>query len=309
MTASRKKSPARKPASKKRCYYFGSRKTDGSTKQKMLLGGKGANLADMTSIGLPVPPGFTITTETCADFSRTGKLPAGLMDEVKRNVALLEKELGKKFGSANDPLLFSVRSGAAVSMPGMMDTVLNLGLTDEAVRGLADATSNPRFAWDAYRRLINMFGNVVMGVPHEKFEHAFDIIKKKYRVELDTDVPAEGLEKLCTAYKAVYRKAVGSTFPQDPLKQLQHSIEAVFNSWEKDTAISYRRINEIKGLAGTAVNVQSMVYGNMGDDSGTGVAFTRNPSTGKNEFYGEFLINAQGEDVVAGIRTPAAHRR
>ena len=289
---------------KKRCFYFGARKTDGKASQKTLLGGKGANLADMTSIGLPVPPGFTITTETCADFSRTGKLPAGLMDEVKRNVASLEKELGKKFGSATDPLLVSVRSGAAVSMPGMMDTVLNLGLTDKAVRGLADATSNPRFAWDAYRRLINMFGNVVMGVSHEKFEHAFDTIKKKYRVELDTDVPAEGLEKLCTAYKAVYRKAVGSAFPQDPMKQLQHSIEAVFSSWEKDTAISYRRINEIKGLAGTAVNVQSMVYGNMGDDSGTGVAFTRNPSTGKNEFYGEFLINAQGEDVVAGIRTP-----
>ncbi|MEE2681149.1 MAG: pyruvate, phosphate dikinase [Planctomycetota bacterium] len=289
---------------KKRCFYFGTRKTDGKAGQKMLLGGKGANLADMTSIGLPVPPGFTITTETCADYSRTGRLPAGLIDEVKRNVALLEKELGKKFGSSSDPLLVSVRSGAAVSMPGMMDTVLNLGLTDKAVKGLAEATGNPRFAWDAYRRLINMFGNVVMGVPHEKFEDAFDVIKRKYRVELDTEVPAEGLEKLCTAYKAVYRKAVGSAFPQDPIKQLQHSIEAVFRSWNKDTAISYRRINEIKGLAGTAVNVQSMVYGNMGEDSGTGVAFTRNPSTGKNEFYGEFLVNAQGEDVVAGIRTP-----
>ncbi|MEC8560838.1 MAG: PEP/pyruvate-binding domain-containing protein, partial [Planctomycetota bacterium] len=188
--------------------------------------------------------------------------------------------------------------------PGMMDTVLNLGLTDKAVEGLAAATSNPRFAWDAYRRLINMFGNVVMGVSHEKFEDAFDKVKKRYRVELDTDVPAEGLEELCSAYKAVYRRAVGSPFPQDPMKQLQHSIEAVFGSWNKDTAISYRRINEIRGLDGTAVNVQSMVYGNMGEDSGTGVAFTRNPSTGKNEFYGEFLINAQGEDVVAGIRTP-----
>jgi pyruvate,orthophosphate dikinase len=304
MTASRKKSPARKPASKKRCYYFGTRKTDGSAKQKMLLGGKGANLADMTSIGLPVPPGFTITTVTCADFSRTGRLPAGLMDEVKRNVAFLEKEQGKKFGCSVNPLLVSVRSGAAVSMPGMMDTVLNLGLNDIAVVGLATATENPRFAWDAYRRLINMFGNVVMGVPHESFEHAFDKIKKKYRVSDDTAVPAEGLEELCTAYKAVYRKSVGKPFPQDPMKQLQYSIEAVFSSWNKDTAISYRRINEIKGLEGTAVNVQAMVYGNMGDDSGTGVAFTRNPSTGKNEFYGEFLINAQGEDVVAGIRTP-----
>ena len=304
MTASRKKSPARKPASKKRCYYFGTRKTDGSTKQKMLLGGKGANLADMTSIGLPVPPGFTITTVTCADFTRTSRLPAGLMDEVKRNVAFLEKEQGKTFGCPVNPLLVSVRSGAAVSMPGMMDTVLNLGLNDIAVLGLATATENPRFAWDAYRRLINMFGNVVMGVPHESFEHAFDKIKKKYRVSDDTAVPAEGLEELCTAYKAVYRKSVGKGFPQDPMKQLQYSIEAVFSSWNKDTAISYRRINEIKGLEGTAVNVQAMVYGNMGDDSGTGVAFTRNPSTGKNEFYGEFLINAQGEDVVAGIRTP-----
>ena len=304
MTASRKKSPARKPASKKRCYYFGTRKTDGSAKQKMLLGGKGANLADMTSIGLPVPPGFTITTATCADFTKSKRLPAGLMDEVKRNVMFLEKEQGKKFGCSTNPLLVSVRSGAAVSMPGMMDTVLNLGLNDIAVVGLATATENPRFAWDAYRRLINMFGNVVMGVPHESFEHAFDKIKKKYRVTDDTAVPAEGLEELCTAYKAVYRKSVGKAFPQDPMKQLQYSIEAVFSSWNKDTAISYRRINEIKGLEGTAVNVQAMVYGNMGDDSGTGVAFTRNPSTGKNEFYGEFLINAQGEDVVAGIRTP-----
>ena len=304
MTASRKKSTARKSASKKRCYYFGTRKTDGSAKQKMLLGGKGANLADMTSIGLPVPPGFTITTATCADYTRTNRLPAGLMDEVKRNVAFLEKEQGKTFGCSVNPLLVSVRSGAAVSMPGMMDTVLNLGLNDTAVQGLSTATGNSRFAWDAYRRLINMFGNVVMGVPHENFEHAFDKIKKKYRVKDDTAVPAEGLEELCAAYKAVYRKSVGKAFPQDPMKQLQYSIEAVFSSWNKDTAISYRRINEIKGLEGTAVNVQAMVYGNMGDDSGTGVAFTRNPSTGKNEFYGEFLINAQGEDVVAGIRTP-----
>ena len=186
----------------------------------------------------------------------------------------------------------------------MMDTVLNLGLTDEAVAGLAAETNNPRFAWDAYRRLINMFGNVVMGVEHDHFEAAFDRIKKRYKVDLDTEVPAEGLEELCAAYKKVYRKHVGSNFPQDPIKQLQHSIEAVFRSWNKPTAISYRRINEITGLVGTAVNVQSMVYGNMGEDSGTGVAFTRDPSTGKNEFYGEFLINAQGEDVVAGIRTP-----
>ena len=288
----------------KRCYYFGSAKTDGDGTKKSLLGGKGANLAEMTSIGLPVPPGFTITTETCGEYSAKRKLPTGLMDEVGKNVRKLEKELGKTFGSKTNPLLVSVRSGAAVSMPGMMDTVLNLGLTDEAVVGLGEATGNPRFAWDAYRRLINMFGNVVMGVDHEHFEAAFDRIKKKYGVSLDTDVPAEGLEALCEAYKKVYRKHVGSSFPQNPIKQLELSIEAVFRSWNKSTAISYRRINEITGLVGTAVNVQSMVYGNMGEDSGTGVAFTRDPSTGKNEFYGEFLINAQGEDVVAGIRTP-----
>ncbi|MDG2031379.1 MAG: pyruvate, phosphate dikinase [Phycisphaerales bacterium] len=288
----------------KRCFYFGSAKTDGDGSKKSLLGGKGANLAEMTSIGLPVPPGFTITTDTCGEYAAKDKLPAGLMDEVDKSVRKLEKELGKRFGSKSNPLLVSVRSGAAVSMPGMMDTVLNLGLTDEVVVGLGEATSNPRFAWDAYRRLINMFGNVVMGVEHEHFEAAFDVIKKKYRVTLDTDVPAEGLEALCDSYKKVYRKHVGSNFPQNPIKQLELAIEAVFRSWNKPTAISYRRINEITGLVGTAVNVQSMVYGNMGEDSGTGVAFTRDPSTGKNEFYGEFLINAQGEDVVAGIRTP-----
>jgi len=306
-TASRRKSPAKSTAKSrrtKRCYSFGARKTDGDGTMKTLIGGKGANLAEMTSIGLPVPPGFTITTETCGEYSNKGKLPAGLMDEVGKSVRILEKEQGKTFGSESNPLLVSVRSGAAVSMPGMMDTVLNLGLTDKAVVGLAAATDNPRFAWDAYRRLINMFGNVVMGVEHEHFEDAFDRIKKKYGVDLDTDVPAEGLEELCAAYKKVYRKHVGSNFPQNPIKQLEHSIEAVFRSWNKPTAISYRRINEITGLVGTAVNVQAMVYGNMGQDSGTGVAFTRDPSTGKNEFYGEFLINAQGEDVVAGIRTP-----
>ena len=302
-TASRKKSSS-SSRRVKRCFSFGSSRTDGNSTMKELLGGKGANLAEMTSIGLPVPPGFTITTETCGEFSKRKKLPAGLMDEVGKSVRRLEKELDKTFGCKTNPLLVSVRSGAAVSMPGMMDTVLNLGLTDEVVAGLAAATGNPRFAWDAYRRLINMFGNVVMGVEHDHFEEAFDRIKKRYKVDLDTEVPSEGLEELCTAYKKVYRKHVGSNFPQNPIKQLQHAIEAVFSSWNKPTAISYRRINEITGLIGTAVNVQSMVYGNMGEDSGTGVAFTRNPSTGRNEFYGEFLINAQGEDVVAGIRTP-----
>jgi pyruvate,orthophosphate dikinase len=289
----------------KRVYYFGASKTEGSMDQKMLLGGKGANLADMTSIGLPVPPGFTITTETCAEYSRSGnRLPSGLMDEVRRNISLLERELGKKFGDRRNPLLVSVRSGAAVSMPGMMDTVLNLGLTDEVVAGLAATTGNPRFAYDAYRRLINMFGDVVMGVDHHHFEHAFNAVKSRYGVTEDTAVPEDGLKELCIAYQSVYRQHVGEPFPQDPLRQLEQAVQAVFRSWNGDRAVAYRRINEIKGLVGTAVNVQAMAYGNMGDDSGTGVAFTRDPSTGENVFYGEFLVNAQGEDVVAGIRTP-----
>ncbi|MFV2065480.1 MAG: pyruvate, phosphate dikinase [Pirellulales bacterium] len=286
-------------------YYFGKTRTEGDASQKPLLGGKGANLAEMTSIGLPVPPGFTLTTEVCDRYYREGeKLPAGLMDEVHKNVATLEKETGKTFGDEDRPLLVSVRSGAAVSMPGMMNTILNLGLNDVAVRGLARATKNERFAYDAYRRLINMFGDVVVGVDHEYFEQAFDKIKKKYRAKLDTDVPTAGLKELCDEYKKVYRKQHGKPFPQDPLEQLELAVEAVFRSWMQPRAIRYREVEGITGLLGTAVNCQSMVFGNMGDDSGTGVAFTRNPSTGKNEFYGEFLINAQGEDVVAGIRTP-----
>jgi pyruvate, orthophosphate dikinase len=289
----------------KMIYYFGRTKTEGSGKQKQLLGGKGANLAEMTSIGLPVPPGFTITTEVCDLYYKSGrKLPSGLMDEVARNVAMLEKELGKKFGDTANPLLVSVRSGAAVSMPGMMNTILNLGLNDEAVVGLANATGQKRFAYDAYRRLINMYGDVVCGVPHELFEHAFDKVKAKYKVKNDTDVPLEGMIQLCDEYKKVFQKHYGKPFPQDPLKQLELAIEAVFKSWMIDKAVSYRRIENITGLVGTAVNCQSMVFGNMGDDSGTGVAFTRDPATGENKFYGEFLVNAQGEDVVAGIRTP-----
>jgi pyruvate, orthophosphate dikinase len=295
----------RRPRAEKMVYYFGSIKTEGTAKMRELLGGKGANLADMTSIGLPVPPGFTITTESCAKYyDGGGRLPHGLMNEVHQHMARLEKETGKSFGDEESPLLVSVRSGAAASMPGMMDTILNLGLTDASVEGLARATDNERFALDAYRRLINMFANVVMGVDHQHFEDAFDAIKGKYNAELDTDVPAEGLRELCDAYKDVYRAYVGDEFPQNPFKQLELAIEAVFKSWHADKAISYRRIEGITGLKGTGVNVQTMVYGNMGDDSGTGVAFTRNPSTGDNTFYGEFLINAQGEDVVAGIRTP-----
>jgi pyruvate, orthophosphate dikinase len=289
----------------KMAYYFGRTKTEGKGEQKELLGGKGANLAEMTSIGLPVPPGFTITTEVCDLYYKSGrKLPAGLMEAVVANIATLEKELGKKFGDAQDPLLVSVRSGAARSMPGMMNTILNLGLNDESVVGIANATNNHRFAYDAYRRLINMYGDVVCGVDHEHFEAAFDKIKKKYRVKNDTEVPLEGMVQLCKDYEAVFKKHFGKPFPQDPIKQLELAIEAVFKSWMQSRAVKYRQVENITGLLGTAVNVQSMVFGNMGDDSGTGVAFTRDPSTGQNKFYGEFLVNAQGEDVVAGIRTP-----
>ena len=286
-------------------YYFGKTKTDGKGVSKQVLGGKGINLAEMTSIGLPVPPGFTITTEVCADYYNSGKqLPNGLMDEVRKQVQTLESELGKSFGDDKNPLLVSVRSGAAISMPGMMNTILNLGLNDVSTAGLAAATNNERFAYDAYRRLINMFGDVVMGVDHHLFEEAFDAIKQKYNTEEDTKVPAEGLKELCESYKALYKKETGEDFPQEPIAQLEKAIEAVFKSWMTNKAVKYREIENIRGLLGTAVNVQSMVYGNMGDDSGTGVAFTRNPNTGENKFFGEFLINAQGEDVVAGIRTP-----
>ena len=306
MAKSVKKS-AKKTATKsvKMVYYFGETKCEGHVGQKLLLGGKGANLADMVSIGLPVPPGFTITTDTCAAYYDCGgKLPKGLMDDVCKNITMLEKELGKKFGSITNPLLVSVRSGAAVSMPGMMDTVLNLGLTDEAVEGLAKGTGNPRFAYDAYRRLIHMFGEVVMNVGEHKFEHAFSAIKTKYGVKEDTDVSAEGLIELVAAYKQVYKTEVGAAFPQNPMLQLELAIKAVFGSWNGDKAIKYRRIEGITGLNGTAVNVQAMAYGNMGTNSGTGVAFTRDNTTGENVFYGDFLVNAQGEDVVAGIRTP-----
>ena len=297
--------PAMRSKPGKMVYYFGKTKCEGDPSMKMLLGGKGANLADMVSIGLPVPPGFTITTDTCAAYYRNGqRLPHGLMNEVHKNISYLEAETGKKFGDNHNPLLVSVRSGAAVSMPGMMDTILNLGLTDLSVVGLANSTKNPRFAYDAYRRLINMFGDVVMGVDHHYFEDAFNKIKSKYKVTLDTEVPEQGMIELCEAYKSVYQKYVGEVFPQNPFKQLELAIEAVFKSWNGDRAISYRRIQGIQGLNGTAVNIQTMAYGNMGEDSGTGVAFTRNPATGENAFYGEYLVNAQGEDVVAGIRTP-----
>jgi len=301
-----KAAPSKKPGkSVKRVYFFGNGKAEGGAHLKDLLGGKGANLADMTVVPLPVPPGFTITTDTCGDYNDLGqKLPKGLMDEVKANIIKCEKATGKKFGDAKNPLLLACRSGAKVSMPGMMDTVLNIGLNDEVVAGMAKLTGNERFAYDSYRRLINMFGDTVMGVDHEHFEHELSAVKSEKGVELDTDLDAEGLKEVVRRYKDVYKKHVGKDFPSNGLEQLEAAIEAVFKSWMGDRAIRYRELNDIRGLRGTAVNVQAMVFGNMGDDCATGVAFTRDPSTGANEFYGEFLVNAQGEDVVAGIRTP-----
>ena len=292
-------------ASQKFVYFFGAGKADGDASMKMELGGKGANLAEMTSLGIPVPPGFTISTEVCRLFYENDRAyPAGLKEEVAANLKALEDLMGKKLGDADDPLLVSVRSGAAISMPGMMDTILNLGMNDKAAAGLAAKTGNPRFAWDAYRRFIQMFGDVAMGVPADLFEDAISELKAKRGVSLDTDLTAADLEELVGTYKEIYKKAIGKDFPQDPVEQLWGSIDAVFGSWMNERAIKYRAMNSIKGLAGTAVNIQSMVFGNFGMDSGTGVCFSRNPSTGENKFYGEYLMNAQGEDVVAGIRTP-----
>jgi pyruvate,orthophosphate dikinase len=289
----------------KRVYFFGNGKAEGRAEMKDLLGGKGANLADMTLVPLPVPPGFTITTDTCGDYNDAGqKLPKGLMEEVRANIKKVEKATGKRFGDAKNPLLVAARSGAKFSMPGMMDTVLNIGMSDQVVEGLARLSGNERFAYDSYRRLINMFGDTVMGVDHHHFEHELSDVKNSKGVELDTELDVEGLKEVVRRYKEVYRKHVGSDFPSDPYQQLEAAIEAVFKSWMGDRAIRYRELNDIRGVRGTAVNVQSMVFGNMGDDSATGVAFTRDPSTGENVFYGEFLVNAQGEDVVAGIRTP-----
>jgi pyruvate,orthophosphate dikinase len=289
----------------KNVFFFGEGKAEGDAGMKDLLGGKGANLAEMTNLGIPVPPGFTISTGVCAAYyENKRKYPAGLEEEVLAGLARLEKIMGKKLGDPKDPLLVSVRSGAAVSMPGMMDTILNLGMNDKAVHGLAQKTGNPRFAWDAYRRFIQMYGDVVMEVPHDEFEGALAAAKKAKKVELDTGLDAGDLEKLVDVYKKLVKKHSKKDFPQNPRDQLWGAINAVFGSWMNERAITYRRLNEIKDLKGTAVNVQSMVFGNFGDDSGTGVCFSRDPSTGKNEFYGEYLMNAQGEDVVAGIRTP-----
>jgi pyruvate,orthophosphate dikinase len=286
-------------------YFFGGGKADGNAKMKELLGGKGANLAEMTAIGLPVPPGFTISTEVCDYFSkRGGKYPDGVAEQIEKNLSKVEEVMGRKFGDPENPLLFSVRSGAAKSMPGMMDTVLNLGLNEKTLEGLIKKTGNERFAWDSYRRFVQMFGDVVMNVDKEKFERALAEVKKSINAKSDTDLSAARLRTLVKEYKNIYKKETGEDFPDDPRDQLMRSINAVFKSWNNPRAVTYRQINKITGLLGTAVNVQTMVFGNMGESSGTGVAFTRNPATGENEFFGEFLLNAQGEDVVAGIRTP-----
>ena len=306
-TATCKKSSKSKSKSKgaKLVYFFGKGKAEGDAKMKDLLGGKGANLAEMTNIGIPVPAGFTITTETCDLYNKNGKKwPAGLEEQVRENVAKLEKAMGLKLGDRNNPLLVSIRSGAAASMPGMMDTVLNLGLNSEVVQGLIVKTENERFAWDSYRRFIQMFGDVVMEVPHDDFEHVLEKKKQQVGAKSDTELNANDLKDIVRQYKKIYLDHTKEEFPQDPFDQLVKATNAVFNSWNNPRAIKYRQINEIRGLLGTAVNIQAMVFGNMGETSGTGVCFTRNPSTGENKFYGEYLINAQGEDVVAGIRTP-----
>jgi len=286
-------------------YFFGEGKAEGKKEMKNELGGKGANLAEMTNIGMPVPPGFTISTNVCDLYYKNNRqYPKGLKEEVDENLKRAEKATGMVFGDPANPLLFSVRSGAAASMPGMMDTILNLGINEKVVAGIIKKSNNPRFAWDSYRRFIQMFSNVAMECDHDDFEHVLDEAKKKKGVVNDTDLNADDLKAIVAEYKKVYKKQKGTDFPDDPREQLWNAINAVFGSWMNDRAIAYRKINDIKGLLGTAVNVQAMVFGNMGDTSATGVCFTRNPSTGDNHFYGEFLVNAQGEDVVAGIRTP-----
>ena len=278
---------------------------EGNADMRNLLGGKGANLAEMTNLGLPIPPGFTVTTEACTDYYNNGKT---ISEEIRKQIfdalAILEEQQGKKFGDVENPLLVSVRSGARASMPGMMDTILNLGLTDISVEGFAKRTGNPRFAYDSYRRFIQMFSDVVMEIPKAFFERVLDEIKEGKGVHFDTELTADDLKEVIVRFKKIYRDRMGEDFPQEPKVQLMEAVKAVFRSWDNERAIVYRRMNDIPGDWGTAVNVQSMVFGNMGDTSGTGVAFTRNPSTGAKGIYGEYLINAQGEDVVAGIRTP-----
>ncbi|NLK34667.1 MAG: pyruvate, phosphate dikinase, partial [Gracilibacteraceae bacterium] len=286
---------------KKYVYNF----KEGKAAMKDLLGGKGANLAEMTNIGLPVPPGFTITTEACNEYYNKGEeLWSELIDEILEKLKELENTTGKTFGGGSNPLLVSVRSGAKFSMPGMMDTILNLGLNDEVVKTVRDATDNERFAMDSYRRFIQMFSDVVMEIPKSKFERVLDEIKEQKGAKFDTDLTASDLKEVVEKFKSIYKEEKGEEFPQNPKDQLLLAVTAVFRSWNNERAIIYRSMNNIPGNLGTAVNVQSMVFGNMGNDCGTGVAFTRNPATGEKKIFGEFLMNAQGEDVVAGIRTP-----
>ncbi len=279
---------------------------EGSAAMRNLLGGKGCNLAEMTNLGMPIPQGFTVTTEACTEYYNSGKqITQEIQDQIFEALKWLEGVNGKKFGDTEDPLLVSVRSGARASMPGMMDTILNLGLNDVAVEGFAKKTGNPRFAYDSYRRFIQMYSDVVMEVPKSYFEKIIDEMKEAKGVHYDTDLTAEDLKELAEKFKAVYKEAMnGEEFPQDAKAQLMGAVKAVFRSWDNPRAIVYRRMNDIPGDWGTAVNVQTMVFGNKGNTSGTGVAFTRNPSTGAKGIFGEYLINAQGEDVVAGVRTP-----
>src|SRR5712671_1290146 len=292
---------------KKHVYGFGGGTADGDGKMKDVLGGKGAGLAEMSRAGLPVPPGFTISTDVCNIYFQNGNsVPEEIEAEVQNALAKLEGLMGQKLGDRENPLLLSVRSGAKFSMPGMMNTILNLGLNDETVEGLARASANPRFAYDCYRRFIQMFGEVALDIDMHKFDHIFDERKKKVKAKLDTDLSANDLKVVIDDYKKLVKKDTGKPFPQDAHQQLAMSRDAVFRSWQGPNAVTYRRMEKIPDDIGTAANVQAMVFGNMGDTSGTGVGFTRNPSTGEKVFWGEFLINAQGEDVVAGIRTPRA---
>jgi pyruvate, orthophosphate dikinase len=298
------KKPASRETATKYVYFFGAGKADGNGKMKDELGGKGAGLAEMTNAGLPVPPGFTIQTEACREFMRTARVSKEVERQTEEALRRLEELQGQKLGKGDNPLLVSVRSGAKFSMPGMMDTILNLGLNDQSVESLARRSNNPRFAYDSYRRLIQMFGNVVLEIPKSAFDEVFDAKKKQKKAKLDTDLDAKALKEVIDEYKKVVKKHAHRDFPQEPHEQLVMARDAVFRSWNNDRAKHYRRINNISDDLGTAVNVQAMVFGNLGETSGTGVGFTRNPATGNKEFYGEFLMNAQGEDVVAGIRTP-----
>ena len=301
---------------KKHVYLFAGKKAEAGERLRNLVGGKGAGLADMVTLGIPVPPGFTITTEACVYFyQHQSTFPEGMKEQVVDNLKKVEEVMGMVFGDELNPLLFSVRSGARVSMPGMMDTVLNLGLNDRTVKGLAALTGNERFAYDCYRRFVQMYGDVVLGLKPESkeetdpFEDIIEAKKKERKVKLDTELTVKDLKDLVTSFKKIIKKRLKIDFPEDPYEQLWGAIGAVFKSWDTERAIVYRKLNNIPDTWGTAVNIQCMVFGNMGEGSGTGVAFTRNPATGENKFYGEYLLNAQGEDVVAGIQNTPSHQQ